>query len=178
MIMIMILQNHGPTKAEVADAPKIAQIHVETWRAAYRGQIADAVLDALDVGRRTQFWQGRIKNSHGVVFLAEEAGKIVGFCDLIPSRDPDADSQTVAEIVAIYVLPLFWRKGIGKLLNNRAVTEARNHSFKALTLWVLASNHSAHSFYRAMGLRADGAAKTEKALGGNDLHEVRFRVEL
>ena len=37
----------------VSDARRIAYIHVETWRAAYRGQMPDAVLDALDVERRT-----------------------------------------------------------------------------------------------------------------------------
>ncbi len=44
--------------ATSSDAPKIAHIHVETWRAAYRGQIPDAVLDGLDVERRTVFWPG------------------------------------------------------------------------------------------------------------------------
>jgi ribosomal protein S18 acetylase RimI-like enzyme len=164
--------------AESNDAPKIARIHVETWRAAYRGQIADAVLDALDVGRRTQFWEDRIKDAHGVVFIAEEAGNIAGFCDLVPSRDSDADAQLVAEIVAIYVLPAYWGRGVGKALYHSAVAEARKHGFRTITLWVLASNDAAHSFYRAMGLSADGATKTEKAIGGNELHEVRFRIEL
>jgi hypothetical protein len=42
-------------KANIADAKRIAQIHVETWRAAYRGQMPDAILNALDVNRRETF---------------------------------------------------------------------------------------------------------------------------
>jgi ribosomal protein S18 acetylase RimI-like enzyme len=164
--------------AEAEDAPKIAYIHVETWRAAYRGQIADAVLDALDVGRGMDMWRGRIKNAHGVIFIAEEKGSITGFCDLIPSRDPDADPQTVAEIVAIYVLPAQWGKGVGRALCDSAVAEARRQGFKAMTLWVLATNQASQLFYQAMGFHADGASKTEKAIGGSDLHEVRFRMEI
>ncbi len=33
------------------DARSIAEVHVETWRAAYRGMVSDSVLDALDVER-------------------------------------------------------------------------------------------------------------------------------
>jgi len=64
--------------AETDDAPKIAYVHVETWRVAYRGQIADAVLDALDIGRRSDMWRSRIKNAHGVVFIAEDRGNVTG----------------------------------------------------------------------------------------------------
>ena len=97
--------------ATAADAASIAQIHVETWRVAYRGQIPDAVLNGLDVGRRTFFWQERLSQGSGAVFVAEDGDSITGFCDLVPSRDKDADARTVAEIVAIYILPQHWRKG-------------------------------------------------------------------
>jgi len=29
-----------------------------------------------------------------------------------------------------------------------------------------------------MGFHPDGASKTEKAIGGNDLNELRFRMEI
>src|SRR5262245_6582319 len=95
--------------ATVSDAPRIAYIHVETWRTAYRGQIPDAVLDALDVEHRTAFWQERLIQAPGEVFVAEDGESIVGFCDLIQSRDEDADPRVVAEIAAIYVLQPHWR---------------------------------------------------------------------
>jgi ribosomal protein S18 acetylase RimI-like enzyme len=164
--------------ATTADAAIIAQIHVETWRAAYRGQISDAVLNGLDVGRRTVLWQERLAQRRGAVFVAEDGDRITGFCDLVPSRDKDADARTVAEIVAIYILPKHWRKGIGRALCDGALAAARGQDYKAVTLWVLASNSDAKRFYEAMGFSLDGAAKADKAADGSELHEVRFRRNL
>jgi ribosomal protein S18 acetylase RimI-like enzyme len=162
--------------ARAADAPRIAHIHVETWRAAYRGQIPDAFLDALDVGRRTMFWRERLTQARGAVFVAENDNNVMGFCDLIPSRDKDVDPQAVAEIVAVYILPQHWRKGAGRALCDCALTEARRCGYETVTLWVLSSNGGARRFYEAMGFSLDGAAKTDKTTDGSDLHEVRFRI--
>lgn len=164
--------------ATAADAPSIAHIHVETWRVAYRGQMPDAVLDALDVGRRTAFWEERFTQTRGVVFVAKDGGRIMGFCDLIPSRDKDADAQAVAEIAAIYILPQHWRKGAGRALCDRALAEARGRGYKVVTLWVLASNGDARRFYEAMGFSLDGATKADRTTDGNELHEIRFRMAI
>jgi ribosomal protein S18 acetylase RimI-like enzyme len=162
--------------ATAADAPHIAHLHVETWRAAYRGQIPNAVLDGLGLERRAAFWQERLAAAPGQVFVAEQSGSIAGFCDLIPSRDKDADSGSVAEIAAIYVLPQHWRMGAGRALCDTALAEARRRGYKVVTLWVLASNDRARRFYAAMGFGLDGATKTDRTADGSELHEVRFRM--
>lgn len=164
--------------ARLEDAPAIARVHVETWRAAYRGQISDAALDTLTVERRTAFWRERLGQSKGSVFVAENDGAVVGFCDLIPSRDKDADPRAIAEIAAIYVLAQQWRKGGGRALCERALAEAKRSGYSAVTLWVLASNAAGRLFYEAMGFSLDGATKTEKATDGSELHEVRFRIAI
>jgi ribosomal protein S18 acetylase RimI-like enzyme len=164
--------------ATTSDAPTIAHIHVETWRVAYRGQMPDAVLDALDVGRRTAFWEERLTQMRGAVFVAEDGGRIMGFCDLIPSRDKDADPRAVAEIAAIYVLSQHWRKGAGRALCDRALAEARRQGYTVVTLWVLASNGGARRFYEAMGFGRDGATKADRTIDGNELHEIRFRMAI
>ena len=159
--------------ANATDAQKIAQIHVETWRTAYRGQISDAVLEAQSVERRAEFWRERLTQARGSVIVAED-GSVIGFCDLIPSRDKDA-GQAVGEIAAIYVLSEHWRKGAGRALCDCALSEARRRGYEVVTLWVLASNSGARRFYEAMGFSLDGVKKTEKASDGSVLHEVRFR---
>jgi len=53
------------------DAREIAHVHVETWRAAYRGQVPDAFLEKLDMERRTAFFQERLKADRGEVFVVE-----------------------------------------------------------------------------------------------------------
>ena len=159
--------------ANAADAQKIAQIHVETWRAAYRGQISDAVLNAQSIERRAAFWCERLSQARGLVFVAEDADDI-GFCDLIPSRDKDANGA-VGEIAAIYVLPGRWRQGAGRALCDCVLADARQRGYEVVTLWNLASNRNARRFYEAMGFSLDGASKTEKASDGSELYEVRFR---
>ncbi len=164
--------------AEVIDAPRIACVRVETWRAAYRGQIPDAVLDALDVERSAVLFREQIGQRRGLLLVAEDDGGVIGFCDLIPSRDKDADPKMAAEIVAIYILPAYWRKGAGRMLCDRARAQARKDGYKTVTLWVLSSNDAARQFYEAMCFRLDGAAKTDKTSDGSELHEVRFRMTI
>ena len=162
--------------ANAADAQEIAKIHVETWRTAYRGQISDAVLDAQSVERRAAFWRERLTQDRGSVLVAED-GSIIGFCDLIPSRDKDS-SQEVGEIAAIYVLCQYWRRGAGRALWDCALTEAQRRGFEVITLWALASNAGARRFYEAMGFSVDGATKTEKVSDGSEIHEIRFRRQV
>ena len=164
--------------ATASDAPSIAQIHVETWRVAYRGQMPDAVLVALNAKRTTVIWQERLTQKRGQVFVAEDGGRVVGFCDLIPSRDKDVQPEVVAEIAAIYVLPEHWRQGVGRMLCHSALVEAGRRGYQVVTLWVLASNIAARHFYAAMGFSLDGATKVEKATDGSRLHHVRFRMAI
>ena len=164
--------------ATVSDAPGIAHVHVQTWRVAYRGQMPDAVLDALNAERHTVFWQERLTQMSGQVFVVEDGTRIVGFCALIPSRDKDVNPDAVAEIAAVNVLPEHWRKGVGRSLCRSALTEAGRRGYHSVTLWVLASNVAARHFYERMGFRLDGATKADKAADGSQLHEIRFRIEL
>ncbi len=62
--------------AEAADAVAIADIHVRSWRTAYRGVMPDAVLDGLSVADRTQQWRRRLApGSDGPLFV------LIGRCD-------------------------------------------------------------------------------------------------
>jgi ribosomal protein S18 acetylase RimI-like enzyme len=162
-------------EANASDAHRIAQIHVASWRAAYRGQMPDVVLDNLDVEKRAAFWREHLSRQRIGTFLAEFEGKIIGFCDLIRSRDQDSDPQIVAEIAAIYIDPDYWRRGTGRALCFRALEAARFQHFTEVTLWVLASNIAARNFYQAMRFHHDEATKSE-SFADRILHEVRYRI--
>ena len=165
-------------QAKISDARRIAEIHVDTWRAAYRGQMPDAVLEALDVEKRAILWAKLLADQKHRIFVAEAIMDIIGFCDLMPSRDPDADSKMTAELVAIYVHPNHWRKGAGRALCHRALDTARFDNFTAVTLWILASNKPARNFYAAMGFSLDGANKVDRSFNNHELHEERFRISI
>ncbi len=163
-------------KGSELDAPRIAGIQVKTWQAAYRGLMPDDYLDKLDALRREVVWKQLLSAPWETVFVVLREARIVGFCDVLPSRDGGAPAE-VAEIAALYVEPEEWGKGAGRGLVAAAVEHARDHGFSSLTLWVLASNRRARTFYEQAGFRADGAEKTDSS-PGFPLHEVRYRLSL
>jgi RimJ/RimL family protein N-acetyltransferase len=165
-------------QATPADARRIAQIHIKTWRAAYRGQVPDAVLDALDADKRAIFWNNHLATQARGTLVVELEKVIIGFCDLVPSRDKDSNPDEVGEIAAMYVQPEFWRKGAGGVLCRFALRAARLQKYLSVALWVLASNVAARKFYEAMGFSFDGATKVEQSSNNYELHEVRYRISL
>jgi ribosomal protein S18 acetylase RimI-like enzyme len=163
--------------ATISDARSIARVHVASWQVAYRGQMPDVVLDNLDVEKRAAFWLIHLASPPAGTFVAESNQEIIGFCDLIPSRDADSNPQIIAEIAAIYVHPDYWRRGAGRVLCHSALAAARRGYFTAVTLWVLASNIAARNFYQAMGFQLDDATKSEP-MANYEIHEVRYRASI
>jgi len=159
--------------AKTADAKRIARVHVAAWRLNYRGQVSDT---GRSFKRRETFWLQRFEQGTGWVFVIERDG-IAGFCDLIPARDKDAGAKTVGEIAALYVVSDDLRLGAGKVLYHHVLAEARKRGFKALILWVLASNSNGMRFYESLGFVRDGTTKIETASDGSNLYETRYRIK-
>src|SRR6266702_3522116 len=82
-------------RARDTDAVTVGRIHVESWNVAYRGIMPDDVIARTDLAYRTAFWQERIADREWPVFLMEENGKPVAFCQMIPTRDADDDPKRV-----------------------------------------------------------------------------------
>ena len=132
-------------EATVADANAIAEIHVGTWRVAYRGLIPDDYLASLSVEQRREYWKGALSQSGpGKVAVAEDEAGIIGFCAYGPTRD--ADGEGIAEIYAVYVQPGKWNRGAGRALCELAFREAAAREHTAITLWALKGNEVAHRF--------------------------------
>lgn len=87
------------------DAESIGRIHVESWNVAYRGIMPDEVIAKTDLTYHTKFWAERIADPERPVFVIEEEGQCVAFCQMIPSRDDDDDSRRVGHITSLHVLP-------------------------------------------------------------------------
>lgn len=161
------------------DAPAIARVHVDTWRAAYRGLVADEYLAQLSVGARTERWREILSRPHDPkaatrVALRDDA--VIGFVSNGPSRDADADAGT-GEVLALYVAPEAWSTGAGRALMEAAFDAFRAAAHHIVTLWVLHGNERAIHFYERAGFRADGASKVEDR-GDVKLDELRYRIVL
>ena len=158
-------------QATIHDAPRIAEIHVASWRATYRGLVPDMWLASLSVSEREVVWKEFCSNEGGPVYVACDGEQIFGFCHIAASRDLAA--ERTAEITSIYIDPGSLRNGHGRLLFSEALSYACTQGFREVTLWVLMENQVARQFYEAMGLHPDGATKTEGRLS-----EVRYRGDL
>jgi len=166
-----------PATAE--DAAHLAEVHVASWRAAYRGQLPDEYLDSLASEQRVPLWQRVLASTdwptQGTLVL-ECDDRAVGFACLNPSRD-DNQATPTGEVASMYLDPIVWRQGGGRLLMAAALAALRAAQFEEATLWVLETNAGPRRFYEATGWTPDGARKTIE-IDGLSLMEVRYRIEL
>jgi GNAT superfamily N-acetyltransferase len=167
--------------ARPEDAEGIAQVHVSSWQGAYDHIFPAGALGALDdtADRRAAFWRREVEARVplSTTLVAESDGEIVGFADVRPSRDEDAEPEVTAELTAIYVAPHAWGTGAGRLLMTEALERLRTLGFEDATLWVLEDNPRARRFYEIAGWRVDGRAKRDEFLD-TLVSEVRYRIEL
>jgi GNAT superfamily N-acetyltransferase len=143
--------------ATAVDTRAIAEVHVASWRAAYRGVVDDRVLDELDVDRRAERW--REWAGSATIFVADEDGRLTGFVSTTRGSN---------EIGALYVAPDHFREGVGSRLLQAAHAAIAAAGYDTATLWVLAANTGARAFYAARGYAPDGA--TGEQLGLPTVH--------
>lgn len=173
----------GLRRAREQDARALAQVHVETWRAAYRGQLPADYLAALRVDDREERWRDRLRviapdRRPWVATDTTDGDSIVGFVAAGPERlDDDTVNPAVGEVYAINVSPRCWLHGVGRNLLARAERDLREHGYHEAILWCLTANARARAFYERHGWHTDGTAKT-RDFGGADVEEVRYRKTL
>lgn len=156
--------------ATPADAPGIARVHVDTWRAAYAGLVPAPVLDALSVPVNAARWEGLLADPATRTWVAV-AGDVVAFAAAGPPRDADL-APPLGEVYAVYVAPAAQGGGLGRALLAAATAWIGPGG---AALWVLAGNAPAQAFYTACGWAPDGAGRTVD-VGGAMVPEVRFRT--
>jgi GNAT superfamily N-acetyltransferase len=146
-------------RAVPEDARALAEVHVASWRAGYRGLVADEHLARQSVDARQAMWEEILAGDESTVLVA---GEIDGFVAFEPAS---------REIRALYVAPARFRQGIG--------TELLQAAHEALdgdtALWVFAGNERALAFYERHGYRPDGATHLHEPTG---LTEVRMTRQI
>jgi GNAT superfamily N-acetyltransferase len=134
------------------DAPAIAGLHIQCWREAYAGMVPQAILDAADVGERTENWRKNfVANTH-LTLAALDASDAVGFIHAGPPRENLFEGMD-GHVGALYVLKSHYRQGIGAALLRRAAAWWLDRDGHTMALGVLAENLPARQFYEALGGR-------------------------
>jgi GNAT superfamily N-acetyltransferase len=163
--------------AVLADASRLAELHVRSWQAGYRGLLPQSLLDGLDPVARLARWEAILQDTNWPgqgTLVAEEGNELVGLARLCPERDTRL--RAAGEVAAFHVAPEHWRQGIGRRVMSAALSRLTEAGFDRAILWVLTGNEAAIRFYKATGWRADGATKSEKshALRGITVTEMRM----
>lgn len=165
--------------AHADDARSIANIHVASWKHAYRGLMPDSFLDALNAEQRLAMWRRILESTSSPmhVWVAESLGMIVGFCSVGPPQGTTERIGDTLEIYTIYLQPDREREGIGSMLLRQAERAMADFGATSAILWVLSSNHRARKFYEASGWTPDGTEKIDDQMGIS-LVETRYRKRL
>jgi len=163
-------------RAQAKDAPVLAQVHVDSWRAAYQGLVPDSFLKGFTYKKREQAFQRALESGEEETYVLEGNGDAIGILTVGPSRDEDIDSASIGELWGIYISPRYWRRGIGRMLVQEAERLLRARGCLEIVLWVLEGNTDARYFYEAMGFHQDGASKVVEL--GKPLNVVRYAKKL
>lgn len=159
----------------MADVDELGIVHVEAWRAAYRGAMPDEYLDGLDPAARADRWRGILESgSDAATWVVEVDGRVAGFTSAGPCRDEGA---AVGEVWAINLAPWAWDRGLGRALMDTALDALRAAGHEEAVLWVVDRNERARRFYEIGGWVLDGGTKVD-TFGGGEVDEVRYRRRL
>lgn len=161
-------------KATVEDAKTISFIGVTSWKSAYNGIVPNKYLDSLSVEKREKHLEKSIVVPTNRFAIAELDGQAVGMICFYPIQY-ETPIEGEWELEAIYILPEYWKRGIGRALIQYTLRYMRENNANVCNLWVLADNQRARGFYEKLGFKYTGIEKII-TIGGKDLIEVRYQI--
>lgn len=170
------MSNYPVRAAQIADAPQVAEVHANSSHAAYEGLVQGAP-KSLPLEQRRAFWRDAIEYGEPLVQVAEDAGRVVGFCGYDRSRDPKS-KPTTGEIWALYVDPSHWSRGAGLALWDASREGLLEEGCSEVTLWVPLCNERALRFFELAGFKRELNTAKTALLGGVKLEEIRLRRSL
>ena len=153
-------------------------VHVDTWRAAYRGIVPDGYLEGLSYDESERLWQDAIAAGDGCVIVAEDGAGVFGFASGSPKERFSRELREYAgELKTLYVLPSRKGAGVGRQLVGAVARHFVDRGVNSMLLWAFAENRAARGFYESLGgvpvaeagFELGGAWRSEVAYGWRDL---------
>jgi GNAT superfamily N-acetyltransferase len=161
----------------IDDIEDISRVYEEAWKATYQGVAPEPFVKGMTAGAAAQIFQDSLQPGPAGEFkyffyvAQSPSGRLVGFCD--GGKERSHPENGVGELYAIYILPEFQKKGIGKLLFEEAVESLLLAGMKSMMVWVL-SESPFRKFYEGLGGKLDPGVKTLEA-GGHKIDLVSYR---
>ena len=142
-------------------------MYEESWKYAYKDIIPQSFLDSIPTGK----WASNLDKNGRETLIMLEDNEIIGTSSFSESRF--SEFHGMGEIISIYLLPQYIRKGYGTHLLRAAISELKKLGYHEIFLWVLEENYPAIKFYEK-----NGFVKTDKFLddtiGGKSLREIQY----
>jgi GNAT superfamily N-acetyltransferase len=148
-------------EADVSDAAAMAEVNASAWRAGFRGLVPSDYLDHLPVAQWRREMSEGLRGARGDSFtrIAELDGVFAGYCFVAAPGREQPDGSTRAELVALYVDPERWGRGVGGVLLEASVEEAAARGYREIELWTFEANERALRLYGRAGFRRDGGRR-------------------
>lgn len=135
--------------AQPGDELSIANVIIATWKACYRGIVPDNFLDSLTTEKHEELFRNNIASkTETILVLENDRNQIVGMV----SGGQDRSKQYDCELVAIYILPEYQKKGHGKRLFQQLIQAHKQNQFKSMIVWTFRDNRD-KEFYEKLGGR-------------------------
>ena len=173
--------------ATIEDIPGIIKVSVDTWRITYQDIFPADFLYNLSYEEGEAKWRQRFTNPDKNIFfyIAETDSKeIVGFAlgnleqnDL--THNIPGIEKYIGELMAIYVLKEYQRRGIGLKLVKLIVKRLLELNINTMIVWVLKDNPN-WKFYEVLGgkylgqgiLLKEGTNYIKLAYGWKDIRQI------
>jgi ribosomal protein S18 acetylase RimI-like enzyme len=142
-----------PLRAE--DIEDVVDVHLGGWLTAYRGILADEVLDGLDRAAWLQRYRDQAATDGPWQTFVAVGERPLGHVTFGPYREQGSEKidPAVGEILSIYIDSRVYGTGVGGRLLTAALEMLPQPEVR---LWVLEGNRRARRFYEKYGLRPDG----------------------
>ncbi|MDT2048516.1 GNAT family N-acetyltransferase [Bacillus sp. 1780r2a1] len=127
------------------DIAGVQHVAKTSWNDTYNGIIPQKIQDAF-LSQAYSEDMLKFRMEHSPLLIAEEKGKIVGFINTSLTNE-----NGEAELLAIYLLPNYQRKGIGKALLQEGILILKN--VQRLFVNVESDNQKGHNFYAKRGFQ-------------------------
>lgn len=165
-------------QADRGDAPRIAAVHVETWRTAYPRLLPESVLARFSVEAERAEWECILSSGTTETWVGLIDGLLVGWAILGPPRDEDLDPALMQELYGLYLLPRYWGRGVGWTLCETAEDRMRERGARTAVLWVHEQNQRARRFYERRSYRLETGRPKTLTYGGIQAPAIRYRKTL
>jgi ribosomal protein S18 acetylase RimI-like enzyme len=133
-------------KAQETDIPTIQLTAAESWRATYAQIFTAAFIERFLADAYAAEALRRSVASEQSIFLVAKAGdQMVGYCQAGEGQERHGGAQA---LYRLYVLPAYWRQGIGARLLAQAETWLIERGATGYYCYVHGQNEVGKAFYR------------------------------